>query len=306
MNNIKHIDYVGFTFNGIHSSELGIKRTSDGSRFNENLLPPIEDKTVEIPGGDGAYYFGSYYKQRVFDIPYAFDSLTEEQLARIKTVFGDKKIHDLIFDEAPYKVYKAKITETATIKYIPFNEGETNRVYKGEGTIQFTAFDPYARSVYKYADQYEVENFEEWKKAANLLDSQGDFDKLIVNNIKLYNPGVKESDFILTLKFNSYGKIPAGKIFIDADSQLNFKEFVKQGNDTQIKINSKLNLIEGYYEKDGKLFKSGNIYNKDIESGVFFKIPKTVNVDDPLTLTLTSDSDLSSFFVGLEYDYYYF
>jgi hypothetical protein len=34
-------DYVGFTFNGRHSSSLGIVRISDGSRFNENLLPTI-------------------------------------------------------------------------------------------------------------------------------------------------------------------------------------------------------------------------------------------------------------------------
>jgi hypothetical protein len=34
-------DYIGFTFNGVHSSELGIKRTSEGSRFNESLLPTI-------------------------------------------------------------------------------------------------------------------------------------------------------------------------------------------------------------------------------------------------------------------------
>jgi hypothetical protein len=54
-------DFVGFTFNGIHSSELGILRTSEGSRFNENLLPTIQDKTVQVPGGDGTYYFGSYY-----------------------------------------------------------------------------------------------------------------------------------------------------------------------------------------------------------------------------------------------------
>ncbi len=34
-------DYIGFSFNGVHSSELGIKRISEGSRFNENLLPTI-------------------------------------------------------------------------------------------------------------------------------------------------------------------------------------------------------------------------------------------------------------------------
>jgi hypothetical protein len=34
-------DYMGFTYNHVHSSELGIVRVSDGSRFNENLLPTM-------------------------------------------------------------------------------------------------------------------------------------------------------------------------------------------------------------------------------------------------------------------------
>jgi phage-related protein len=57
-------DYIGFTFNGVHSSDLGIVRVSNGSRFDENLLPTIKDKTVEVSGRDGAYYFGSQYTQR--------------------------------------------------------------------------------------------------------------------------------------------------------------------------------------------------------------------------------------------------
>jgi hypothetical protein len=34
-------DYIGFSYNGRHSSTLGIIRTSEGSRFNENLLPTM-------------------------------------------------------------------------------------------------------------------------------------------------------------------------------------------------------------------------------------------------------------------------
>lgn len=147
-------DYMGFTFNNVHSSSLGIVRTSDGSRFNENLLPTIQDKTVQVPGGDGTYYFGSYYTQRQFSVPFAFDNLTEEQIGEIKRVFGDKQIHELIFDERPYKVYSAKVTGTATIKYIPFAEGSTNRLYKGEGTIQFTCYFPFARCRFKTKEEY--------------------------------------------------------------------------------------------------------------------------------------------------------
>ena len=144
-------DYMGFSFGKkedgtpMHSSDLGIVRTSSGSRFNENLLPTMQDKTVQVPGGDGTYYFGSYYTQRQFTVSFAFDSLTEEQIARIKRVFGDKGVHDLIFDETPYKVYSAKVTGNATLKYLAFDEGNTHRLYKGEGTIQFTCYDPFAR-----------------------------------------------------------------------------------------------------------------------------------------------------------------
>ena len=138
-------DYMGFSFGAKHSSELGIVRVSNGSRFDENLLPTMQDKTVQVPGGDGTYYFGSYYTQRQFSISFAFDDLTESEVAQIRKHFGGKDIRDLIFDERPYKVYRAKVTGNATLKYLAFDEGSTHRLYKGEGTIQFTCYDPFAR-----------------------------------------------------------------------------------------------------------------------------------------------------------------
>ena len=144
-------DYLGFTYGEkadgtpMHSSDLGIVRTSDGSRFNENLLPTIQDKTVQVPGGDGTYYFGTYYTQRQFTINYAFDNLTEEDLRTLKQHFGKKEIRSLIFDERPDRAYSAKVTGTASIKYIPFDEKD-GVVYKGEGSIQFTCYHPFARA----------------------------------------------------------------------------------------------------------------------------------------------------------------
>ena len=410
-------DYIGFTFNGVHSSELGIKRTSEGSRFNENLLPTIQDKTVQVPGGDGMYYFGSYYTQRQFNISYAFDSLTEQQLSRIKAVFGDKKPHHLIFDEAPYKVYLAKVTGSASIKHIPFAEGTTNRIYKGEGSIQFTAYEPFARSAYKYLDQYitvirtlqpttyielseqmclgsfswnennlpipgkryritynnlesidvaterinddfhtiaignekfsveyhlhsediefwgmeedagkivsikieqieePYQNLPEWKDAANLLKNQGEYDKLVGNYIKLYNPGDKETDYICVLNFQD-GIIPSGEIKIldgdvPIDSTLVLKEIKAKGEDVQIRINTKLNLIEGYKYRsvDGKYIKSSTLYNDCIISGGFTKIPKTFNQFDLNTkrdLKMSLSSSLGANFERIEYDYLYY
>ena len=320
MSEIKHIDYVGFTFNGIHSSSLGIVRTSEGSRFNENLLPTIQDKTVQVPGGDGMYLFGSYYTQRQFNISYAFDALTEQQLARIRAVFGDKKIHELIFDEAPYKKYYAKVTGSASIKHIPFGEGELNRIYKGEGSIQLTAYDPYGHVVKKFLDDdyyKDWNNISEWNGAARLQATREPsggrkFDAITnTNQIRLYNPGVKETDFILTLKFSG-NIIPKGSIYIwkkDSTHKLSFSSMTKQGSDEGVKINTKLNLIEGYSGEEKQV--TGNIYNQYITGGDFFKIPCSQtainpNGEDSVYLVLENSQSLASNFVEIDYDYLYF
>ena len=316
-------DFIGFTFNGKHSSELGIVRTSDGSRFNESLLPVISDKTVQVPGADGTYYFGSNYTHRVFDIPFAFDSLTEKQFQDLKRWLGDKKIHDLIFDEAPYKIYRAKITGSATIKHIPFSEGDTNRIYKGEGNIQFTAYDPFARSAFKYLSQASDEqkkHLVEWKDAAKMQTNQGNFDTIKLQSantaegtlayryFNLYNPGDKEADFVLSFKFSADSnqipgypielrKYPNQKIY-----GLTYSNIIKKGDDDEVRFNSRLNLIEGY--KNG--FKTGNVYNQHIIEGEFFKIPITVEKVNPMQLVINSQKEIGAYEPTIAYDYYYF
>lgn len=140
------MDFIGFTYNGKHSfNDFGIYRTSEGSRYNDNLVPSMTDKTVDIPGGDGQYYFYTTHKNRQFSIPIAFDGLTEIKYREMRQWLDGKAIHDLIFDEAPYKVYSAKVTGTPSLKTLCF-EKEGKRIYKGEGTIQFTCYYPYAHT----------------------------------------------------------------------------------------------------------------------------------------------------------------
>lgn len=142
-----NMDFIGFTYNGKHSwYDLGIYRTSDGSRYNDNLTPSLNDKATDIPGGDGQYYFYTRAKNKVFSISYAFDSLTEQGLRQLKQTFNGKGIYSLIFDEAPYKTWSAKVTGNSQIKHLCFTDSQGNRVYKGEGSIQFTCYWPYARS----------------------------------------------------------------------------------------------------------------------------------------------------------------
>ena len=124
-------DFIGFTFDGIHSSELGIVRVSGGDRYEEALVPSLSLKTTNVPGGDGSYYFGTNYTQRNINLQIAFDSLTQQQFMRLISVFGTKKISTLIFDENPYKVYNVKISSEPKLNYICFDE-DNKRIYKGE------------------------------------------------------------------------------------------------------------------------------------------------------------------------------
>lgn len=140
-------DFVGFSFGKWHCIRDGhVYRTSDGSRYNTNLLPTLTDKTADVPGADGQYYFDTFYKNRSFSISIAFDELSEEDYHNLRKVFNGKEIKDLIFDELPYKAYSAKITGTPSIKALCFDREDGQRVYKGEGTLQFTCYYPFAHT----------------------------------------------------------------------------------------------------------------------------------------------------------------
>lgn len=114
--------FTGFKFGGKHSSELGITRVSGGDRYEDILHPEIKNRTTEIPGLNGEYYFGSDFGTRSFDIEIAFDHLTEKQFRELRKVFGTKQIQPLVFDECPYKKYMAKLESPVELSYICFDE----------------------------------------------------------------------------------------------------------------------------------------------------------------------------------------
>ena len=282
-------DFIGFSFNEHRSESLGIVRVSDGSRYNEDLVPTTQDKTVQVPGGDGFYYFGSDYTQRQFNINIAFDELTEKQFRELQQVFGTKELGKLIFDERPYKYYMVKSSKPQ-LKYICFGK-DGERIYKGEGTLTFTAYYPFAKSAFKFLEK-EIEeetgkevyvlrktysNIEEWAEASG-MKAQGILDTIPAEPtenaypISVYNAGDLEADFIL--KFNSAPNntinIALGQQDVgDKKAVLNLKSFSLKNTDTGFQINTKTNLIEGF-NAEGL---TGTLYNENITQGDFFKIP---------------------------------
>ena len=281
-------DFIGFTFDGIHSSELGIVRVSGGDRYEEALVPSLSLKTTNVPGGDGSYYFGTSYTQRNINLQIAFDSLTQQQFMRLIAVFGTKKISTLIFDENPYKVYNVKISSEPKLNYICFDE-DNKRVYKGEGNINLVSLSPYAYSRYKYREDYTLENIPEWRgndtfDFINLdewIDASGirtkmyngkEYDKYDISTgeIRLWNGGQLPTNFNLYILFTEGSNIIAGCTIVLGNEKLVLKQITKQKEDAKIRINTKTNLIEGV-DENNKV--TGFIYNQYIEKGDFFTIP---------------------------------
>lgn len=166
--------FIGFTFGNRHSSKLGIFRTSDSGRYNINLLPQTKDEVFDIEGADGKYYWGSKYTKKDIPISFAFYGLTDEQLTLLKRTLNDKKIHDLILDEEPYKVWSAKLTGIAIMKSVCFEDKE-QRFYCGEGTLVFTAYYPYARSRLQYIEEYTEDEIPEWNDDKYLADDSYEY-----------------------------------------------------------------------------------------------------------------------------------
>lgn len=157
-------DFTGFTYNGIHSSMVGLTHVSSSNRYSDNLLPTFKDRVVDNSSGNSKYFFGTDYAKRDIGVSVAFDGVEEHQQQIIRMKWADGEIHDLIFDEEPYKVYSAKITNNSTLKHLCFDGDADERVYKGEGTLNFTCFFPYARSRYEYQEDYIATLVPEWGK----------------------------------------------------------------------------------------------------------------------------------------------
>jgi len=376
-------DFTGFSFDGIHCSTLNLVRVANGDRYDEELFPEIEDKTNEIVGGDGENYYESSFRTKTFSLSVAFDSVTETQFRMIRKIFGTKKICELIFDERPYKVYSVKLAKPIELNYICFDEhkrhegdtiegggiryidkeGErvkeditpwvyeydesgrpiTERIYKGEGTIEFVAYYPFARQLYKVLDLYEdsekfittYDNVDEWADSSRLLTqdtfNRYNIDKTIKTTtsgqynleIPVYNPGDLNVGFYLYIPFvNNTIKPNTGDYVVvyGDENGLILDTINKKGEDTGIIINTVNHLIEGvrydplveridFRNKTWEI--THNIYNEHIKKGDFPKILRSdLFLDDSqykqavYLNCLVNEGDEK--LIQINYDYLYF
>lgn len=224
-------DFTGFYLDGIHSSTYGILRVSDGDRYTEGLIPEFEDFSIELTGGNGDLYGGRRFKPTKFTINIAFDHMTEKQFRGLRQWLGGEKLKEFRFDERPYKAYYVKVAEKPELDYICFMEDvdnnfiEKERIYKGEGEIEFIAYDPFGYcvdtscevSIKKWAPSGSTnkknwqnlrtytpfhikdDNVLEWATVSGLKSDLDQYNIFGNEGAKLYNPGDFETDFQLLI-----------------------------------------------------------------------------------------------------------
>lgn len=150
-----HHNWTDFAYGTYVASAMGIIRVSDGSRFNADLLPTQTHRTATVPGRKGTYYFGSDSTQQNITIQFAFDGLNDRNLRELTQWIRASGISVLAFDNGD--CYKDVKITSSSIKFLPFEATteekekaiangtraqDANTIYKGEGTIQFTCYDP--------------------------------------------------------------------------------------------------------------------------------------------------------------------
>lgn len=251
-------DFLGFQLGEDHSYGLNITRISTNDRYQDNLLPQFTDAVVQVPGGDGTYYWDTYYTQKPIQIDFAFDDLRDEDIRKLRQMFSYKGIKPLIFDEYPYKKYMVKCIQPPVIKYIPFDHLEF-RIYKGEGTVQFVAYYPFAFGVVSPSLAYTA--------AGATINNNGD---MPANLEILYDLNEANGNISLKLRETMDGSIIG---------QLNLVGVTPVAGDRYMMVNTQTQLIEGL---DASKNKTGNLYNKYIDTGDFFWPPvgRSVLVSD--------------------------
>ena len=285
--------FLGFTYNGRHSSELGIVRINTGNRTEMPLSPSFKDSTAEVPGGKGLYYFNTQIQQRQFTINFAYDDLAEEDVRELREWLNPLEQGELIFDEEPYKAYTVKPNTQPKLSYLVFDRKITTntfklygpstvessgRVYKGEGAIGLTAYYPYAKAPSKELSYYKFDTKEggfgsqdEWKTAA------GFDEEISLDTLECYNRGNIETPVTISFKvangFNDSSAV-SGNIGIELYNGTNIETGTKIGYlyldtskmsvNVEYIINSKLELV---------IDKNGDARNDIIIASKFFYLP---------------------------------
>lgn len=228
-----------------------------------------------------------------------------------ETIVDEDTQEEIEIETGEYEVQRERI--------YPYEREEgTERIYKGEGSISFVCYFPFAKSVYKQIPISEEES--DWVISSGLLTAAeyATIDKY--NNetgiINVYNAGDVPTGFRLYIPFDAGAESTLEPITLtyknisnaETVNILSIEAITKKDNDVGILIDTNNDLIVGVNSQptinqngNAQYSTSGNIYNEYVEAGDFFKLQPNLK-NDGATIEITGGKE------GIEifYDYLYF
>lgn len=254
-------DFLGFYFNGKHSSEFGIIRVSSSGKYSHELLPSNKLNTLEIEGRSGNLLLSSKKQTKTFPINFAYDYLTEKKLREMEQWLSINTTGSLIFDENPYKEYYGIVNSIPKINFVCFDEKNGERIYKGDGSLQFICPYPYASCPFRQLKDFNPSitsvNEVQWGEASGLPIENLDNGVFFNNSATINNYG--DLPIKWRLFFNTSGSVDNTKGTITLYQ-----------NQTEI---SKIVIDINYISENRK-------YCLDSETGLLFLITDSSNIEN--------------------------
>ena len=228
-----------------------------------------------------------------------------------ETVVDEDTQEETEIETGEYEIQRERI--------YPYEREEgTERIYKGDGSISFVCYFPFAKSVYKQIPISEEES--DWVISSGLLTATeyATIDKYDNETgiINVYNAGDVPTGFRLYIPFDAGAESTLEPITLTYKNILNaemvdilsIEAITKKDNDVGILIDTNNGLIVGVNSQptinqngNAQYSTSGNIYNEYVEAGDFFKLQPNLK-NDGATIEITGGKE------GIEifYDYLYF
>lgn len=210
-------DFIGVSFKGKHLlREYNMYRVSKSNRYDMHLNANLKLQTASEKTFNGTYFFGGNRDPLSFVLDLAFDCLTVKQFKEVRQLFSPTSMGELIFDEHPYKVYDVKVNGTPKINYVLFENEAQERLYKGEITVQLTAYYPFAHTPKdikngrdgRYLSYYYNSNLypriRQWKDVSGLIRTGEDYQLAYGANMGI-NRGEAPAPFVLSATSVSAG-----------------------------------------------------------------------------------------------------
>lgn len=145
---------IGFTFNGIHTGEMGVDLVN-----RDESMRAINDgftvQTDSVEGYDGEYYLGSKASPREFELKLYMEDATMGDMERIARWFQRDESGELVFDMQPWKGYWVRVTEPiAPLEYPRYDGKRKMFLYSGTMSVTLTAFQPYGYLLEDVVQEY--------------------------------------------------------------------------------------------------------------------------------------------------------